>query len=124
MFRLTGEKVSSATKLCILAAIGTENTKTIIKNYYFRTDVHDLLNFAKLCGIYIKQTPNRLVINTENKNIPDNIVYTLSDCQSEVMTFITLAIVNNIKLTILVKSLDVLQNIFYPELKILQKIKR
>lgn len=122
MFRLTGEKVSSATKLCILAAIGTENTKTIIKNYYFRTDVHDLLNFAKLCGIYIKQTPNRLVINTENKNIPDNIVYTLSDCQSEVMTFITLAIVNNIKLTILVKNLDVLQNILYPELKILQKI--
>lgn len=122
MFRLTGEKVSSATKLCILAAIGTKNTKAIIKNYYFRTDVYDLLNFAKLCGIDVKRTDNRLVINTENKNVPDNMVYTLSDCQSEVMTFITLAIVNNIKLTILVKNLDVLQNILHPELKILHKI--
>ena len=122
MFRLIGEKVSSATKLCILAAVGTKHTKTIIKNYYFRTDVYDLLNFAKLCGIDIKQTHNRLIINTENKNIPDNLVYTLSDCQSEVMTFITLAIVNNIKLNIQVKNLDVLQNILYPELKILHKM--
>ncbi len=122
MFCLTGEKVSSATKLCILAAIGTRHTKTIIKNYYFRTDVYDLLNFAKLCGIEIKQINNRLVIDTENKNIPDNMVYTLSDCQSEVMTFITLAIVNNIKLTIRVTNLDVLQNILYPELKILHEM--
>ena len=122
VFCLTGEKVSSATKLSILAAIGTKHSKTIIKNYYFRTDVYDLLNFAKLCGIDIKQTHNRLIINTENKNIPDNLVYTLSDCQSEVMTFITLAIVNNIKLTILVKNLDVLQNILCSELQILQKI--
>ena len=122
MFRLTGEKVSSATKLCILAAVGTKHTKTIIKNYYFRTDVYDLLNFAKLCGIDIKQTHNRLIINTENKNIPDNMVYILSDCQSEVITFITLAIVNNIKLTIRVTNLDVLQNILHPELKILHKM--
>lgn len=122
MFRLTGEKVSSATKLCILAAIGTKNTKAIIKNYYFRTDVYDLLNFAKLCGIDVKRTDNRLVINTENKNVPDNMVYTLSDCQSEVMTFIALAIINNIKLTIMVKNLDVLQKILHPELKILHKI--
>lgn len=122
LFYLSGESVSSATKLCIVAALGTNNKKITIKNYYFRTDVFDLLNFAKLCGIDIKQTHNRLIIDTENKNIPDDLVYTLSDCQSEVMTFITLAIVNNIKLTILVKNLDVLQNILYPELKIFHKM--
>ena len=44
-FRLSGEKISSATKLAILASLTNKYHKTVIKNPYIKTDVLDLLDF-------------------------------------------------------------------------------
>lgn len=118
---LSGEKVSSATKLSILAAL--RNPKgVVIKNYYFRTDVLDLLEFIKLSGATIVRDSKYIKIDTAGIQRKTQIVYRLSDCQSEVITFITLAIMCNIKLTLTVKNLETLREILKPELKLFNRI--
>lgn len=118
---LSGEKVSSATKLSMLAAL--RNPKdTIIRNYYFRTDVLDLLEFIKLSGATVVRDSQSIKIDTTSIQHKTQIVYRLSDCQSEVITFITLAIMCNIKLTLKLKNTETLCKILQPELKLFNHI--
>lgn len=121
LWRLSGEKVSSATKLCILASL-VNKKGTVIKNYYFRTDVMDLLNFIRQCGMSVKQSGKRLKIIPTQSSERQCITYRLSDCQSEVITFITLAIMCNIGLRLQVKNIEALRQILKPELKIFHRI--
>lgn len=118
---LSGEKISSATKLTILAAIN-ELSETVIKNYYFRTDVSDLLKFIQLCGISIHKNPLKIKIAKNSKKTKPIIEFELSDCQSEVFTYITMAIINNTKLTLLVKDGKNLKKILKYELKKLKEM--
>lgn len=118
---LSGEKVSSATKLSILAALGSPNG-AIIRNYYFRTDVLDLLEFIKLSGAIVVRDSKNIKIDTTGIRHKTQIIYGLSDCQSEVITFITLAIMCNIKLTLKLKHIETLHEILKPELKLFNRI--
>ena len=121
LWRLSGEKVSSATKLCILAALNNKK-ETVIKNYYFRTDVMDLLNFIRQCGISVKQSGKKLKIIPTQPCNHQRVTYRLSDCQSEVITFITLAIMCNISLTLKVQNIDILCQILKPELNLFKNM--
>lgn len=119
---LSGEQISSATKMSILAALGCADSTTTIKNYYFRTDVADLLDFIQSTGIHVTRQKNKLSIFTSAKPSSQLLTYSLSDCQSETITFIALAIMCNIKLTLKLKNVETLREILKPELKLFYRI--
>lgn len=121
-FRLSGEKISSATKLAILASLTNKYHKTVIKNPYIKTDVLDLLDFLAKDGHVVSSDKKHITITPKKTKHPANIAFTISDCQSEVFTFITLALVNNIKLILQVNSADNVNRILYNELEALRKM--
>lgn len=112
--KLSGELVSSATKLSILKALD-DSGKTIILNPYFRTDVYDLLEFLKVCGYKATRTSKQITIE-KTRQSPELVEYQLSDCQSEVFTYITLAIIHKVQITLVVKNSDFVRKILKFEL--------
>lgn len=100
---LTGPHISGATKTAILMPI---IPKLMLKNYYFKTDVRDLIRFYQLLGYTIDR--DRSILQIVNNNHRKNEIYqfSLTECVSEIMTYIALAVHTNIKISLKVRSID------------------
>lgn len=95
---LTGPRVSSATKLSILLALNVKQGKTIIDNPSLRVGTNALLAFCKTLGYKVEQTSSRVTIEYVENN--SNIIFALQADPTEVITFLTLSVINKLKGTL------------------------
>lgn len=117
----TGALISGATKTAILCAVQTNKTR--ILNPYLKADVQDLLRFLIQLGFIVETNPNFIEIIRPNKLITANtIVFELTECISEVITYIALAVHTHIQLNIQLKQVHLLRRLLAPELELLDKI--
>ena len=99
--QLSGPLVGGATKTAIL--LSSKCKKVTILNPFYKLDVLDLINFMKQIGKTVIISENKIeIINGVQKNIIQK--FKLTQCISEIMTYITLAVLNNI--TIKFKNLN------------------
>ncbi|HSQ97460.1 MAG TPA: hypothetical protein VLL98_01945 [Rickettsiales bacterium] len=116
---LSGPKISGSTKIAIICSLNIE--KTIILNPYLKTDVADLLRFIKNIGFDVKILDNNKRIEiTKIKNEKKIINFYLTSCVSEVITYITLAVCNNISINLKVNNMEQVINGLKQEFSILK----
>lgn len=95
---LSGALVGGATKTAIIMSLSRE--KVIIKDPYLKTDVLDMIAFIQLLGKKIVVNQNELIISGEiHKNCKQAYRVTLTECVSEIITYSTLALLQQTKLT-------------------------
>jgi UDP-N-acetylglucosamine 1-carboxyvinyltransferase len=117
----TGALISGATKTAILCAVQTNKTR--ILNPYLKADVQDLLRFLIQLGFIVEINPNFIEIIRPNKLITENIIaFELTECISEVITYVALAVHTHIQLNIQLKQVHLLKKLLAPELELLNKI--
>lgn len=93
---LSGSLVGGATKTAIIMSLSRE--KVIIKNPYMKTDVLDMIAFIQLLGKKVVVNQNELVISGEiQRNSKQVYRVTLTECVSEIMTYSTLAVLQQTK---------------------------
>lgn len=97
---LSGPLVGGATKTALLLSVNKQ--KLIIKNPYLKTDVYDMIDFLRLIGKKIDISDNSIVCSG-NVMASSNqyIEFNLTQCISEIITYSTLALINNTNLTFL-----------------------
>lgn len=116
----TGSKVSGATKTALLCSV--LSSKTVIRNPYMKTDVRDLIRFMKCVGFKVTMSDKCIEIERPVEINHHHIEFDLSDCVSEVMTFIALAVHTNIRLELNINNIDNLRQGLEHELMILDDI--
>lgn len=118
----TGALISGATKTALLCA--GQTNKTQILNPYLKADVQDLLRFLIQLGFIVEINSNFIEIIRPNKIIShlQPIVFELTECVSEVITYITLAVHTHIRLDIYLKHVNRVKKLLTPELELLNKI--
>lgn len=95
---LSGALVGGATKTAIIMSLSRE--KVIIKDPYLKTDVLDMIAFIQLLGKKVVVNQNELIISGEiHKNCKQAYRVTLTECVSEIITYSTLALLQQTKLT-------------------------
>jgi UDP-N-acetylglucosamine 1-carboxyvinyltransferase len=117
---LSGPKISGATKTAILLSLGTTTTK--ILNPYLKTDVKDLLRFIKNHGFKVEVSKQCIEISKEKLHPKIKKEFSLTSCVSEVITYITLAVLSNIELTINIYNLKGIMQTLKPEMDMLAKM--
>lgn len=116
---LSGSSVSSATKVGIL--LSAKNGYGRILNPYYKNDVMDMLRYLRDCGFQVFADKKHIEINSANKKV-NFVEFMLSDCVSEVITYITLALMNNLKLHLKITNPKQLKKALAPEILLLKKI--
>lgn len=117
----TGALISGATKTAILCAIQTNKTR--ILNPYLKADVQDLLRFLIQLGFTVAISSNLIEIIRPDKLITLKvIVFELTECISEIITYIALAVHTHIQLNIKLKKVNLLKKLLAPELELLHKM--
>ncbi len=92
---LSGPLVGGATKTAIIMSIYKE--KFIIKNAYMKTDVLDMIRFLRLIGKKIKiDNGNIYIEGCISTNEINPVVFSLTQCISEIITYSTLAIASGV----------------------------
>lgn len=95
---LSGALVGGATKTAIIMSLSRQ--KVIIKNPYLKTDVLDMIAFIQLLGKKVVVNQNELIISGEiHKDCKQVFRVTLTECVSEIITYSTLALLQQTKLT-------------------------
>jgi len=117
--RLDGPRVSSATKVAVL--LGACVGKYRILNPYMNTDVRDLLKYLQVCG-YETEVDKKSIMIEKRQTAPEVAELTLSDCGSEVISYITLAVMHGISLRLKVHQLKALKKSLRAEIKLFKKI--
>ncbi len=115
-------KISGATKTALLCAIRASHTK--IYHPYSKTDVRDLLRFLWQCGYQISLSKELIEIKaplTTRKN--EWVEFDLTECVSEIMTYIALAVHVGIRLRIKVKNMEFIKLGLIHEFDLLRKMK-
>lgn len=96
---------SGATKAAILCSIGVNSGKTQIVNPYLKPDVTELLEFLKKVGYKIDLMDNMIQIEYgENKN--DEIYFKIMPDISEIISFISFSVFNEINIDLLFDQVD------------------
>lgn len=116
---LIGELISSATKTAIIMSTFQDHFQ--ILNPYLKNDVQDLLAYLQCCGYIVKQTPLAISIKRSNDK-KDIVVFELSDCISEIISYTTLAVMSDISLKLRIKNSARVINMLENELNILSKM--
>jgi UDP-N-acetylglucosamine 1-carboxyvinyltransferase len=99
----SGPQVSGATKTAILMALAAKRVK--ILNPYLKTDVMDLLRFVQQLGFHVVISEAFIeIIRDKTPVITSSIEFSLTDCVSEVMTYLTLALLCNLNLKLKVTN--------------------
>lgn len=95
---LSGALVGGATKTAIIMSLSRQ--KVIIKNPYLKKDVLDMIAFIQLLGKKVVVNQNELIISGEiHKDCKQVFRVTLTECVSEIITYSTLALLQQTKLT-------------------------
>ena len=115
---LSGPLVGGATKTALLLSVNKQ--KFIIKNPYLKTDVYDMIDFLRLIGKKIDISDNSIVCSG-NVMASSNqyIEFNLTQCISEIITYSTLALINNTNLTFLDLNKKTISLTLKPEIDIL-----
>jgi UDP-N-acetylglucosamine 1-carboxyvinyltransferase len=117
----TGPRMSGATKTALLCSLMTQ--KTTLMNSYLKTDVKDLVRFLSMVGMKVELSEKNIVIfNDTHSREPHEISFELTDCVSEVMTLITLAIHAGIHLKLMVSRIDQVKEGLHHEFELLGKM--
>ena len=115
---LSGPLVGGATKTALLLSVNKQ--KFVIKNPYLKTDVYDMIDFLRLIGKKIDISDNSIVCSG-NVMVSSNqyIEFNLTQCISEIVTYSTLALINNTNLTFLDLNKKTISLTLKPEIDIL-----
>lgn len=119
--KLTGSKVSGATKIAILYALTTKATK--IKNAYIKTDVMDMIRLIRMIGYDVNVINKDIIISrSEEYSLNKNIEFYLTSCPSEIITYISLAVTQNIELIMNVRNIKQLKETLKLEFSLLKNM--
>lgn len=100
--QLEGPLVGGVTKTAILLSLNQEYIE--ILNPYMKTDVLDVLRFIQEIGKDVIIKKDKIIIKN-SLNLNTNVVkFKLTQCVSEIMTYITFAVLNDVNVKI--KNLD------------------
>ena len=117
----TSPNISGATKTALLCSIG--NSKTLIYHPYSKTDVQDLVRFLRKCHYKVDFSKNFLCIQRPDSVLHDSCIeFNLTECVSEIMTYICLAIHADIELMIKVKEIELIKKGLNIEFHLLEKM--
>lgn len=116
---LSGPCVSSATKVGILLSAVFGYGK--ILNPYLKNDVSDMLRYLVICGFAVSSDKKHIEISSGRKKV-EVAEMILSDCVSEVITYMVLALMNNIRLCLEVSNIKQLKKSLAPEIALIKKI--
>jgi UDP-N-acetylglucosamine 1-carboxyvinyltransferase len=120
--KVSSPLISGATK-CALLCAGMAK-KTTIRNPYFKTDVQDLLSFLQMCGFTITASEECIVIEQpQTYTYREGIEFQLTECVSEVMTYICLAVHTGINLRLKVVNVDKIKRGLRREFELLEQMK-
>lgn len=118
---LEGPFVGGVTKIAILLSHFQNNI--CIKNAYIKTDVIDMLRF--ISDLKVKITVQNNNISIENANLIDDsklISFELTECISEIITYSTFAIINNISVRFKDINKNVISQTLFPEFVLFEKM--
>lgn len=118
---LTGPMISGATKTAILAAMATTQGTTKIFNPYCKPDVTELLNFLQVLGYGVNFQNNCIEICRPDV-LTETVNYSLMTDISQIMTYITVAIYNEIPLKIGKVTVEKAKLGLASEIELLQKM--
>ena len=118
---LSGPHVSGATKTAIIAALNVKKGKTVIKNYYFKPDVLELLKFIMHLGFKVQIDENTISIEQGAGKVKNSAFRLLPDL-SEIMTYITYAVYHEVPLKIVDPQIRDSLNGLNAELALLKEI--
>jgi UDP-N-acetylglucosamine 1-carboxyvinyltransferase len=121
---LSGPLVGGATKTAIILSV--KHKKFTILNPYVKTDVLDMLRFLEITGRRIIIEEEKIIIeNLNSENAKENcthIEFNLTQCISEIITYTTLAVINNVQLKFLNLNKNTILVSLKPEFELLKKI--
>lgn len=118
---LSGALVGGATKTAIIMSLSRD--KVIIKNPYMKTDVLDMIAFIQLLGKKVVINQNELIISGKiHKNCKQEYRVTLTECVSEIITYSTLAVLQQTKLTFKGLNKPVIVKGLKPEFELFDKM--
>jgi len=104
---LTGPHISGATKTAIIAALGTAPGQVSrIRNYYSKPDVTDLLAFIAERGGLVARSDNELRIAPLSADPDTRREFSLTPDVSEVITYIVLAAMAGVQLTLHAEGME------------------
>lgn len=118
---LEGPFVGGVTKIAILLSRFQNNI--CIKNAYMKTDVIDMLRFASALNVKITIKDNSIDIdNSKVINKSGLIRFELTECISEIITYSTFAIINDISVRFKNLNKRVISKTLLPEFAMLEKM--
>lgn len=117
---LSGELTSSSTKIALLCSLTKQ--KTTILNPYLKTDVLDLLSFIKKCGYHVNQKKKSITIIQSKQDKDKNVLITLSDCSIEIISYISLALINDIPVKLKIGNGSFFKRIANKEITLLKRM--
>lgn len=117
---LSGPLVGGATKTALLLSLNQEYIK--ILNPYIKTDVLDVLNFLQKIKKTINYGTNFLIIRNALPIISKKINFELTQCVSEIITYISIAVVNELELKIKNLNKRNIEKGLKPEFELLNKM--
>lgn len=118
--QLEGPLVGGVTKTAILLSLNQEYIE--ILNPYVKTDVLDVLRFIQEIGKDVIIEKDKIIIKN-SLNLNTNVVkFKLTQCVSEIMTYITFSILNNVRVKIKNLDVDRVKLGLKPEIKILNSM--
>ena len=95
---LEGSAVGGATKTAILLSLNQRGVD--ILNPYLKTDVLDMLRFLQESGHNVNMKENKISIGEKTKTNCKIVNFKLTQCISEIITYITFAVLNNINIKV------------------------
>ena len=118
---LSGPLVGGATKTALIMAAPKEHF--VLRNAYLKTDVYDMVDFLRVLGKDVKIIDNDIVCSGK-LDIDKEKVYSfrLTQCISEIVTYATLFVLSNKKITFLDLKKDTIQRTLKPELTLFEKM--
>lgn len=118
---LSGELVGGATKVAILMSL--QKDCVVIKNPYIKTDVLDMIRFVRMLGKNVTIENDMIVISGKlHLQTNNTITVSLTECISEIITYSTLAVLQNTKLRFKNLSKQTITKGIQPELSLFRNM--
>jgi UDP-N-acetylglucosamine 1-carboxyvinyltransferase len=119
--KLAGSHMSGATKTALLCALNCDSV--IIHNPYHKADVSDLILFIRKLGTHDLRFVGTSIVLNRVRQIKSSatVSFTLTDCVSEVMTYITAAVHMDLQLSLAVSDGERVASALRMELQLLRE---
>jgi UDP-N-acetylglucosamine 1-carboxyvinyltransferase len=117
----TAPMISGATKTALLCSTFVKHTK--IFHPYLKTDVQDLVRFMRQCGYKISISKESIEVSAPTTK-PHNqyVEFYLTECVSEIMTYLALAVHTNISLTLKIANIELIKKGLELEFNLLKQM--